>query len=176
MSESDTEYEIKHMDTAYEPYVDPFPQIGDEFLTVTLRPEHHGDTARQQHKNHISKLIKILNNTCTRYYGVTELTNSGNVHYHIAIKTKKTLAETDPKYILDYKCILMDQLKGQKFGFYDIRPNKINDADQIKTYFMKDIPKTWSVINPRAKPKIDIIFHYLEPARVKVKYNIPDYL
>lgn len=111
-------------------------------LTVTLASGLNKLTLKQQYKKTFNVLRDIVRKNVICAYMVMEITQKGNIHYHIVIRTFGTNNIT----------ILLDDLKGcSNFGFCDISTRKHNkaacDNSDLYNYVTKDILKTYIVFN-----------------------------
>ena len=80
--------------------------------------------------------------------------------------------------IIDYMTLLLDQLK-VNFGFVDIHEQRVKREQgerRVLNYLLKDIPKTFGIVNPRTNKseKLDIIFYNQRLKSVKHKTIEPD--
>lgn len=124
--------------TRFYPFMAPIEQ-GAIFVTLTLKPKYYKFTAAQQYYKTSGCLRELL-----RQYGrvqdisgsiVTELTDSGNVHYHLTIKSDINMGDDEPlfagtKYVAH--CLVNDW---KKYGLAKITPHVImTDESRIRTY------------------------------------------
>lgn len=133
------------------------------FITVTLRPDLYGRNARGQFKTSIKHLHMMLQNNLDRYCWVAELTNKGNVHYHIAGKENQQYA----------KDVIMDVSKCHKIlGNTLINREKISERKRTYEYMIKDIDKTHYVINNKKTDELEISGHWEKPVIKKAKTKV----
>lgn len=132
-----------------ESYVGP----AELFLTVTLKPEHHNQKARNQFKLTHKRLNEILKCNTMKYFLVSELTKKGNIHYHVSLKLKDYVFQKE---------MLIDAFKNHKFfGFIDLQDNVNYSVVSRYEYMSKDLNKTDAIINQKNKVEIEIWTYYV---------------
>jgi len=130
----------------------PCPQFcvgsGAYFMTVSLKPDLYKWCARKQLKLTFDKLSRYIKIYSNKFLMVAELTKKNNIHYHIIIHFNDILyADT----------LLMETLKtSNEFGNTMINEKVITETQRTFEYCVKDINKTYTIVN-------------------KVKYGKPGY-
>lgn len=119
---------------------------GMDFITVSILPRYYKQKARQQFLKTIDHIHKLIQTVSTEYAWVAELTQQGNIHYHI-------VSMANQEYAND---IIMDTIKGhKKLGNTFINKSKVTDTLRTYNYLIKDVPKTHRMVNYNNDPKVD---------------------
>lgn len=122
------------------------------FLTVTLPPKMYKFQSITQFDLTINDLFRILNVYGDKYTGSVELTEVGNVHYHMIIKVGNS----------QDKINLINAFKRKRtFGFVKVSPD-ITTPDSLNksaNYICKALNETANIIYNRPNYRPDILFH-----------------
>lgn len=121
------------------------PPPSFEFVTQTLNPKHCKDTlAKQQFQRTISEMISILEYTAEDYCLISELTETGNVHYHAWVV-----------YTQSGKKQYCEAMKANgRFGFYYFSKKNYNKStkeqqEDTYNYMCKALEETYKFIRQR---------------------------
>lgn len=117
-------------------------------VTITLKPKLYKYSSITQHDMTINVLKALLSNQASGYVLATELTLSGNVHYHAFVMTPC-------KY---RRITLLNTIKKNRyFGFIKVS-NEVHDMSNVYaclTYMIKDVDTTKKILhNANYKPNI----------------------
>jgi len=130
----------------------------DHFLTITLEPTMLRLQCREQYKKTFGKLAKLLQNYCDKYLIVIELTKDCNVHYHLLMTFHNNEEGiTQMLFLNDYKRI-------QELGFKKLE--KVSNLQNVFNYLIKEIPKTYKVINPKGKVEYKVWEYFVRGVTV----------
>lgn len=136
--------------TNSKPTYDDFKQC-NKHMVITLLPELYKLRARSQFMKTFDHLQTLLDIYCDSYIIVAELTQEGNVHYHIMLQFASHMPEAQYKFL--------DLMKlSRKFGKPFINRKIINDRinwERTIEYIFKEVKITERVIN--SHPKHDIL-------------------
>lgn len=113
------------------------PQIGSDFLTVTLNPQWYSRKAADQFKQSKDTLKHILKKFSDNFCMIAELTKQGNVHYHgwIVYRNKH---DTTKQHLLDTLKVL---------GLSHIKEDTIKNTERVLEYMTKQVKFTNEFIN-----------------------------
>lgn len=138
--------------TEHQMILDRFEQhIGPHlwFVTITLKPKLYKFQALTQYEMTVNDFHKLLEQRVQNAVHVTELTETGNVHYHAIIKT------TDKIKLLSF----VDAIKrSRSFGYIKLTSNPIHFKENLirsAHYLVKELNVTAKVIGrPGYTPEI----------------------
>lgn len=121
------------------------------FITITLKPSLYKYSSNTQLELTISHL-KVILDRLGEYVFVIELTNAGNIHYHILLKATK----------INRLCAFNRIKKNKLFGFMSSK--MINSDKHLRdeiNYICKDINSTSKVLN-QGIVKYKILYSYFK--------------
>lgn len=106
-------------------------------FTLTLKPKLYTYQTITQYEMTHNELINIINQVHDYVY-CTEITKTGNIHYHFVVKTNDKLRLVN----------LVNKIrKNRLFGFYKAIPiNSIDHLHKAIMYLVKDVYETMQIL------------------------------
>lgn len=101
------------------------PPKYSRFLTVTINPKLNKKNPQYQFAATHSTLLRILDKYCSDYCKVTEVTEEGNVHYHLWFMLRN---------IHHMANLCVDMKNSKVLGFYCLDKNPIEKQDDVYKY------------------------------------------
>lgn len=151
---------LSHMTDAYS-----FASIDNIcMITVTLSPKLYKYKSFTQYEITINELRKLCDNQTERYVFTPEVTQAGNIHYHVLCRFNTRLQ----------KITMINKLKGNKlFGFSKIS-NPCDNYERVNTtlaYILKDTSMTQKVLTAGSYRARIINSSYLSNDDILGKYE-----
>lgn len=129
-------------------------------LTITLNPKFTSKKRmRNQLKTSFNHLMSLLKGRFSEFICVAELTKNANIHYHLL------------GYLVDpnEQMYILDILKYQRYAKFFGEQHKFEtfqtqgNFDRWREYILKDIEKTYYIINHKAPDNLNVVHHYIKP-------------